>query len=423
MYLPQILNKIIEEPKAFKISREYDCQLYHISIALDQTAFGTIVSLYWIQSNFIEHIIYREIDQSILSIERIEYPNSQFIDGFVTIHSQKYSKYDFVFAVLSHEKSDFSANYTVHIFDIDKDKIYWIDKFTIETLNNKLRKYNPLIPIFATNVMILVHESEKALYVVSENPKFKNYVLRTTKKIMHVYPVFDDQLYISHYNDTEVSVYKLYYYQEDSSRIKISIELIRIQNFTQSYFGFDIDTQGKVLVFSKPNIILVYQIKTINVISYLKRLNFFKYMKEFTYTTNDYENGIVYNFYDNFLYIIMVNMTDPTDKALFIFDYIANSHNWLKTVLKIDKKYYKDSVSIYTELFNIGSTIYSYLFFEGKEFQLIKFESDNVLIPSKYSSYLFLPKDFAKYSKFEKSNVSLSIFPLIIDREFSTMYY
>ena len=339
----------------------------------------------------------------------------------MTIHSQKYSKYDFIFAVLSHEKSDVSANYTVHIFDIDKDKIFWIDKFTIETLNNKLRKYNPLIPIFATNVMVFVDESEKVLYVVSENPKLKNYVLRTTKRVMHVYPVFDDQLYISHYNDTEVSVYKLYNYQEDSSRINISIEFIRMQNFTQFYCGFDIDNQGKVLVFSKPNIILVYQIKTIHVMSYLKRLNFFKYMKEFTYTTNDYENGIVYNFYDNFLYLIMVNMTDTTEKALFIFDYTTNSHNSLKTVLKLDRKYYKDRISISIELFNIGSTTYSYLFFEGKEFKLIKFESDNVLIPIKYSSYLFLPKDFTKYSSYKKSNVSLSIFPLIVDREFSTM--
>ena len=99
-----------------------------------------------------------------------------------------------------------------------------------------------------------------------------------------------------------------------------------MQNFNESYCGFDIDDQGKVLVFSIPNIIFVYQIKTINVMSYLKRLNFFKYMTEFTFTTNDYENSIVYNFYDNFLYIIMVNMTEVTDRALFIFDYTTNSY-------------------------------------------------------------------------------------------------
>ena len=131
----------------------------------------------------IEHIIFREIDQSIISVQRIEYPNSQFIDGFVTHSSQKYGKYDNVFVVLSYEKSDISKNYTVHIFDIDMDKIYWIDKFTIKTLNSKLRKYNPLIPIFSTNVMMLVDESEKVLYVVSENPKFKNYELNTAKKL------------------------------------------------------------------------------------------------------------------------------------------------------------------------------------------------------------------------------------------------
>ena len=245
--------------------------------------------------------------------------------------------------------------------------------------------------------------------------------MKTTKRVMHVYPVFEDQLYISHYNDTEVSVYKIYNYQEDSSRINISIEFIRIQNFNESYCGFDIDNQGKILVFSKPNIILVYQIKTINVMSYLRQLNFFNYMTEFTFTTNDYENGIVYNFYDNFLYIIMVNMTDTTDKALFIFDYTTNSHNSLKTVFKLNRKYYKDRISISIELSDIGSTIYSYLFFEGKEFQLIKFESDNVLIPYDQSKNLFLPKDFTKYSSYEKSNVILSLFPLLIDREIATV--
>ena len=301
------------------------------------------------------------------------------------------------------------------------DKIYWIDKFTIKTLNNKLRKYNHLTPIFSTNVMMLVDESEKVLYVVSENPKFKNYELRTAKRVMYVFPVFEDQLYISHYNDTEVSVYKLYNYQEDSDKIAISIEFIRMQNFNESYCGFDIDDQGKVLDFLIPNIILVYQIKTINVMNYLKRLNFFKYMTEFTFTTNDYENGIVYNFYDNFLYIIMVNMTEVTDRALFIFDYTTNSHNSLKTVLKLDKKYYKDRISIYTELSNIGSTMYSYIFFEGKEFQLIKFESDNVLIPYDLSTNLFLPKDITRHSSYEKSNVILSLFPLLIDREIATV--
>ena len=44
------------------------------------------------QTNMIEHIIFREIDQSIVSVQRIEYPNSQFIDGFVTHSSQKSDK-------------------------------------------------------------------------------------------------------------------------------------------------------------------------------------------------------------------------------------------------------------------------------------------------------------------------------------------
>ena len=90
-------------------------------------------------------------------------------------------------------------------------------------------------------------------------------------------------------------------------------------------------------------------------------------------------------------------MTEVTDRALFIFDYTTNSHNSLKTFLKLDKKYYKDRISIYTELSNIGSTMYFYIFFERKEFQLIKFESDNVLILNDLSTNLLLSKDTTKY--------------------------
>ena len=52
----------------------------------------------------------------------------------------------------------------------------------------------------------------------------------------------------------------------------------------------------------------------------------------------------------------MANMTDPTDRVLFIFDYTTNSHNSLKTVLKLDNKNYFDRISIYTEVFNYDTT-------------------------------------------------------------------
>ena len=71
----------------------------------------------------------------------------------------------------------------------------------------------------------------------------------------------------------------------------------------------------------------------------------------------------------------MANMTDPTDRVLFIFDYTTNSHNSLKTVLKLDNKNYFDRISIYTEVFNYDTT--TVLLENSNIYFLIFFDLDN----------------------------------------------
>ena len=235
--------------------------------------------------------------------------------------------------------------------------------------------------------------------------------------MMFAFAVFGSQLILSHYNDTNISIYKMYKYSEDSGRTTISIEKIREHTFDQIYSDFNVDFSGIALVFTKPNNINVYQIKSFYIINYLMRLNFFKYKRDYAFVTNANENDIAYDRSESFLYIIMQNVTDPTERALFIFDFTTNSHNSLKTIVKLDRKYWMYSVAIYTEIFDNQSVKHIYLFYGGKIFQLIKFEPENVLVPRSRLTSMFLPYEFISMPTYSPSNVTLSIFPLLIDRK------
>ena len=112
------------------------------------------------QSHFIDQIVFRELNKEIISAERIEYPYSNFIDMFVTEDSSKYLKYEDILILLSREKDSAHMNYKIHIFDIEEDKMFWVDKFSINTTNKTLRKYRPMISLDSTNVIMLVEESE-----------------------------------------------------------------------------------------------------------------------------------------------------------------------------------------------------------------------------------------------------------------------
>ena len=416
IYLPTVLNPIQQNAKTFVIETEYECINSYISSFIEKEIFGNKISLYWVYKNFIDHIVFRENNQAIVFKERIDYPYSDFSDLFITTDSIKFHKYDDILVMLSNEKNEKNLNYTAYIFDIVREKIFWLNKLPFNSYSEKLREYHPIIPLNSTNLMMLVSKTENVAFVVSENEKFKDYLFLTNKKIKFSYPVFGNQIIVSHYNESNVSIYKMYKYEENSGKTTISIEKIRMHNFTQVYTEFDVDLSGTALVFIKPNIINVYKVKSVYIINYLMRLNFFKYTKEFTFISSINDIDIVYDRSESFLYIVMQNMTNPADRALFIFDFNTNSHNSLKTIVKLNAKVSMSKMAIYTEAFDNRSTKYVYIFFGGKTFQLFKFEPDNVLVPDSVFSTLFMPYDIRSLSTYSQSNVTLSIYPLVHDR-------
>ena len=168
----------------------------------------------------------------------------------------------------------------------------------------------------STNWIILVSESEKDLLFVSENPKTNSYYLHSEVKIMYAYSVFGNQLCVSHYNETSVSIYKVYKYEDEQQKWTISIEFILKQEFPEVYSWFDIDVNGLGLIFTDPNTIYVYQVYTIFEMEFIRVINFFEYTKSFKFQTNNDEHDIVYSRKDSMLYIVMQNTTDTAERVL-----------------------------------------------------------------------------------------------------------
>ena len=84
--------------------------------------------------------------------------------------------------ILSKEKSNQIYEYVIHIFDIEKENIFWMAKFYFNKDSSKLREHKPIIPLPYTRWVILVGESQKELYFVPNDPEKLIYTLYSEKK-------------------------------------------------------------------------------------------------------------------------------------------------------------------------------------------------------------------------------------------------
>ena len=135
---------------------------------------------------------------------------------------------------------------------------------------------------------------------------------------MYAYTVFGDQLYVSHYNDTKVSIYKVYKYEDEEQKSTISIEFVRKHDFEKIYSWFDVDVYGLALAFiSKSNNIYLYQIKTIFEMKFVRIIDFNVFLMNNMFLTNRNEHDIVYARKTSYLYIVMWLVDDSVVDTKF----------------------------------------------------------------------------------------------------------
>ena len=207
-----------------------------------------------------------------------------------------------------------------------------------------------------------------------------SYVLHSDVKVMHAYTVFGNQLYVSHYNDTKVSIYKVYINENEEQKSTISIEFVRKHDFDKIYSWFDVDVYWLALAFiSKSSNIYLYQIKTIFEMKFVRIINFYVFLTQYKFLTNKNEHDIVYVRKASYLYIVMWAIDDKTERALFIFDLDTISHNSLKSIIKLDKEKISGFVHLLIDTSEYSSIIFIYVFTDNNYFRLINFEPENSL--------------------------------------------
>ena len=377
--LPKIFNAYEKKIASFQLDLKYPWSKALVLRKTNNFAPYSYLSLHWILENYIEHYIYDNEGRNVIKLNGKEYLYSNFIDYFITKDVTKYFRNKELLVILSKEKSNQIYEYVVHIFDIEKEKIFWIAKFYFNKNSSKLREHKPIIPLPYTHWVILVDESEKDLYFVPNDPEKLIYTLNSEQKIMFAFPTISDQLYVSHYNDNKISIYKVYKYEDESGNSTISIEFIRYQVFNITYVWFDIDIYGLALVFTNLNTIYIYQMKTLFDMKIVRIINFFKFMTTYEFWTNKDKNDIVYSRKDSYLFIVMSNISDPAQRSLFIFDLSMVSHNSLKSTIELDKTHFSQHVYLKINADEYSSVIYVYLHNEKNYFRLIQFEPENSL--------------------------------------------
>ena len=376
--LPKIVNIYDEKTVSIKLISNFHCSYVLPSRLFSSFNPYAILSLQWVYNNYIEGYVFSDRGGEVTLKQKKEYLSSYFIDCYTT-NSLRYFKNKKILVVISQENNPENPNYIAHVFDIQEENIFWIDKYPINTNKLKLRSQRSVIHLDSTNWIILVSESEKDLLFVSENPKTNSYYLHSEVKIMYAYSVFGNQLCVSHYNETSVSIYKVYKYEDEQQKWTISIEFILKQEFPEVYSWFDIDVNGLGLIFTDPNTIYVYQVYTIFEMEFIRVINFFEYTKSFKFQTNNDEHDIVYSRKDSMLYIVMQNTTDTAERVLFIFELKAISHNSLKSIIHLDRNNFNGYVYLAIDSVDSKTEIFIYVYNQINYFQIIKFEKENYL--------------------------------------------
>ena len=374
--LPKVFNTYDKSIYEFQLNSNYPWNRVLSSRFTQKNNPIVQLSLQCINDNYIERYSFTTFGQNVKYEEQKEYLTSYFIDYYITVDSIEYFNNKRILVILSKEKE----RYFSHIFEIQNEKIFWIDKMIVDTYHKNLREAKPIVPLAKTGWVVLIDETEKELFFEPEDPKKMPYFLHSDVKVMYAYTVFGDQLYVSHYNDTKVSIYKVYRYENEEQKSTISIEFVRKYDFEKIYSWFDVDVYGLALAFiPNSNNIYLYQIKTIFEIKFVRIINFYVFLTHYKFLTNRNEHDIVYTRKASYVYIVMWVIDDKTERTLFIFDLDTISHNSLKSIIRLDKKIFSGYVNLLIDMSEYSSIIFIYIFTDNNYFRLINFEPENSL--------------------------------------------
>jgi hypothetical protein len=224
--------------------------------------------------------------------------------------------------------------------------------------------------------------------------------------------VYGDLFFITQTEDKDIPVYKVSRIVDHDITKSISIDYLSTFTFEDEIIEFDTKGSDQAMIFTGENEIQVWQIDSPYRKEFVRKLPFFKYEDHMVFYVNEDELKIVFARVERFLYVIMVNKENKRDKKLFCFNMLKSSHDALYSVIPLDEKLTDLSNRIFIESNQFESTIYIYLFYGGRTYQLIKFEPENLLKKTeKNNQELFLPSNHSELKRFPLGEVTMMLYP------------
>jgi hypothetical protein len=263
------------------------------------------------------------------------------------------------------------------------------------------------IPLYS----IFIEKSEKIVIISSTDPLAKPTKFTTSQRVYDIDSCEGAYMYITYYDSNLISSYTTKIQENmETGVVSIGIDHSIDFKFDEKYLAFDIDHSKLMIIFSGKNTIDVYEPHTSFFIYFIRRLPLYKYRSFMKFMVNKDETAPVFQRLDNCLYVIMVNEEDPSDKSIFIYDLSNSAHNSLKNIIHLDPNYsqFDNYLSVQKE---VGfDSIFIYLFYEGRVYQFITYETESSLVNKFSLNNTFIEN--MKEGQFDGIEIDFEIYPV-----------
>lgn len=273
------------------------------------------IAFYCIHAHSIEKHIFDTQKSEEIDYVIMKYDLYTFIDFFVIFSDVISAHSNGELIILAKEVNNTGNAYVLHYFTIKDSFIMWRKKIALELNGQELRSQNPMMEFEKGKYFVLIDKQEKTLLFVSKDGITKNkLVLKAKVKNLDVY---NSLFFIAHEKTNKIPVYKVTLFTDSSSELNINVDFLNDLVFGENILEFDTTDSMRAIIFSGKNTIEMWNIRSAYLKEYARRLPFFKYVDNFEFYVNEVENRIVFARFDKYLFVVMINREDPTDKKLF----------------------------------------------------------------------------------------------------------
>jgi hypothetical protein len=383
---------------------------------LNSTSQAENIAFYCIHDHSIEKHIFDTDKAAEVNWSSNVYPRFKFLDFSVVRKSSFSTLFEDELIVISEDFLNDETVYFLHFFDVRPNLVTWRSKVRILIpYYYSLRKNAPLVDIDQESHFIFINERETGIYFISREG-INEAEINIRRKVQTL-QIFSNLIFITHYDYNEIPVYKISSYTDSDEKVFLQVDYLNSYIFEHDIHAFSTQNTNRAVVFTQESTIELWEVVSPYKIDYIRTLPLFIYVDNMKFYFTEGDNKLVFARYDTFLYVILISKDDPKRKKLFCFNMLKTSHDALYSVIDLDEALYDKRNGLLVESSTFQSTIYIYLFYGGSQYQLIKFEPENLLQQIGIGGELFLPITGNYLRTYPDANITLTVFPVYDDFE------